>query len=160
GRTFLFARKLHHLKRGQTQGSPLHEKIGERASFRNCQSCEEAANPLVSGWVFMKSGSMQKTGDAAIRGRGAAGNPGNRFEELRLELEREDFEDEKPSIPTRFFKDKSRSIIAYNESPDVGFNASVNPYRGCEHGCIYCYARPSHEYLGFSSGLDFESRIL
>src|SRR5262245_10352948 len=108
----------------------------------------------------MKSGSMQKKGDAAIRGRVAAGNPGNRFEELRLELEREDFEDEKPSIPTRFFKDKSRSIIAYNESPDVGFNASVNPYRGCEHGCIYCYARPSHEYLGFSSGLDFESRIL
>ena len=61
---------------------------------------------------------------------------------------------------TRFLKDTSRSIITYNDSPDVGFDASVNPYRGCEHGCIYCYARPTHEYLGFSAGLDFESRIL
>ena len=51
-------------------------------------------------------------------------------------------------------------MIAYNDSPDVGFDASVNPYRGCEHGCIYCYARPTHEYLGFSAGLDFETRIL
>src|SRR5262249_43927356 len=52
------------------------------------------------------------------------------------------------------------SIIAYNDSPDVGFDASINPYRGCEHGCIYCFARPNHEYLGFSAGLDFETKIL
>src|SRR5205807_522460 len=57
-------------------------------------------------------------------------------------------------------KDTSRSIIAYNQSPDVGFSASINPYRGCEHGCSYCYARPYHEYLGFSAGLDFESKIM
>ena len=63
-------------------------------------------------------------------------------------------------LRTQFLKDASRSIIAYNDSPDVGFNASVNPYRGCEHGCIYCYARPTHEYLGFSAGLDFETRVL
>src|SRR5439155_16898176 len=61
---------------------------------------------------------------------------------------------------TQFFRDSSRSIIARNDSPDVGFEASINPYRGCEHGCAYCYARPTHEYLGFSAGLDFESKIM
>jgi DNA repair photolyase len=65
-----------------------------------------------------------------------------------------------PSRHTIFLKDETRSIINYNDSPDVGFNASINPYRGCEHGCIYCFARPNHEYLGFSAGLDFESKIL
>jgi DNA repair photolyase len=65
-----------------------------------------------------------------------------------------------PSRHTVFLKDETRSIIAYNDSPDVGFDASINPYRGCEHGCIYCFARPNHEYLGFSAGLDFESKIL
>ena len=61
---------------------------------------------------------------------------------------------------TQFLRDDSQSIISYNNSPDVGFDASINPYRGCEHGCAYCYARPTHEYLGFSAGIDFESRIL
>lgn len=61
---------------------------------------------------------------------------------------------------TRFLKDSTRSIINYNDSPDIGFRASINPYRGCEHGCIYCYARPTHEYLGFSAGLDFETKIM
>jgi DNA repair photolyase len=69
-------------------------------------------------------------------------------------------EPEDPSRHTIFLKDETRSIINYNDSPDVGFNASINPYRGCEHGCIYCFARPNHEYLGFSAGLDFESKIL
>ncbi len=61
---------------------------------------------------------------------------------------------------TQFFKDHSKTVIARNDSPDVGFTASLNPYRGCEHGCIYCYARPTHEFLGFSAGLDFESKIM
>src|SRR5207248_3770801 len=65
-----------------------------------------------------------------------------------------------PGPTTQFLRDASRTIIATNDSPDVGFSASVNPYRGCEHGCIYCYARPTHEYLGFSAGLDFESKIM
>ena len=62
-------------------------------------------------------------------------------------------------VPTLYFRDVSRSILSSNTSPDVPFNRSVNPYRGCEHGCIYCYARPTHEYLGLSAGLDFETRI-
>ena len=62
--------------------------------------------------------------------------------------------------PTEYLPDLSKSIIAKNDSPDVGFEVSLNPYRGCEHGCIYCYARPTHEYLGFSAGLDFETKIM
>jgi DNA repair photolyase len=65
-----------------------------------------------------------------------------------------------PAPETQFLKDTSRSIISYNESPDLGYEATVNPYRGCEHGCSYCYARPYHEYLGLSAGLDFETKIL
>jgi DNA repair photolyase len=94
------------------------------------------------------------------RGRGAPGNPPNRFEPLWYSRDPEWNDLEDPALETQFFKDTSRSIITYNDSPDVGFDASINPYRGCEHGCIYCYARPTHEYLGFSAGLDFESKIL
>jgi DNA repair photolyase len=95
-----------------------------------------------------------------IRGRGTAGNPPNRFETLWYVRDEEWIDPEDPAPATHFLKDTSRSIITYNDSPDVGFDASINPYRGCEHGCIYCYARPTHEYLGFSAGLDFESKIL
>ena len=94
------------------------------------------------------------------RGRGAPINPPNRFEPLSYSRDPEWNDLEDPALETQFFKDTSRSIITYNDSPDVGFDASINPYRGCEHGCIYCYARPTHEYLGFSAGLDFESKIL
>ncbi|HEY0557843.1 MAG TPA: PA0069 family radical SAM protein [Thermoanaerobaculia bacterium] len=96
--------------------------------------------------------------DVALKGRGAIGNPLNRFETLVIERDEEVPAPER--VETELLRDTSRSVIAYNDSPDVGFNASVNPYRGCEHGCVYCYARPFHEYLGFSAGLDFESRIL
>jgi DNA repair photolyase len=94
-----------------------------------------------------------------IRGRGAASNPVNRFEKTSYETSEWD-EAEDPHPQTLFLKDTTRSIINYNDSPDVGFSASINPYRGCEHGCIYCFARPNHEYLGFSAGLDFETKIL
>jgi DNA repair photolyase len=96
----------------------------------------------------------------SIRGRGAADNPPNRFEPLHYIPEALDDPEEAPHPATRFFRDSTRAIIATNDSPDVGFAASINPYRGCEHGCIYCYARPTHEYLGFSAGLDFETKIL
>ncbi len=94
-----------------------------------------------------------------IKGRGAADNPANRFEKIHLEPDPE-FVEPKQSLRTEFFRDATQSFITYNDSPDVGFNASINPYRGCEHGCVYCYARPTHEYLGFSAGLDFESKIM
>jgi DNA repair photolyase len=95
-----------------------------------------------------------------IHGRGTGENPGNRFETIRYEVDPDLDPEERPSPRTVFLRDTSRSIIVRNDSPDVGFDASINPYRGCEHGCIYCYARPYHEYLGFSSGLDFETKIL
>ena len=97
--------------------------------------------------------------------RGTAENPPNRFEKLQLEPDEnwnpEDDHGGSPQGPrTQYYRDLSKTIIARNDSPDVGFDASINPYRGCEHGCIYCYARPTHEYLGFSAGLDFESKIM
>lgn len=92
--------------------------------------------------------------------RGAADNPANRFDPLHLEPDAEWNPEDDPLKRTQFLKDHSSKVISYNDSPDVGFETSVNPYRGCEHGCIYCYARPTHEYLGFSSGMDFESRIM
>lgn len=95
----------------------------------------------------------------ALKGRGASSNPANRFESTSYT--RTDWDDPgDPQPQTIFLKDTTKSIIAYNDSPDVGFEASINPYRGCEHGCIYCFARPNHEYLGFSAGLDFETKIL
>src|SRR6266508_4140615 len=103
---------------------------------------------------------------APIRGRGASWSPANRFEKLHVDLTDIDFvdvdpaTDEQPRRPTQYFRDGTKSIITQNNSPDVGFETSLNPYRGCEHGCIYCYARPTHEYLGFSAGLDFESKIM
>jgi len=94
------------------------------------------------------------------RGRGSLSNPKNRFESVERVPEPADPRDGSPSPRTQFFADASKSIVTYNASPDVGFDASVNVYRGCEHGCVYCYARPTHEYLGFSSGLDFETKIM
>ena len=103
---------------------------------------------------------------APIRGRGASWSPANRFEKLHVDLNDGDAVDvdfdaeERPRSETQYFRDGTKSVITRNTSPDVGFETSLNPYRGCEHGCIYCYARPTHEYLGLSAGLDFESKIM
>src|SRR5262249_51377239 len=83
--------------------------------------------------------------------RGAAINPPNRFIPLEYVADPDCPPEEAPAPRTQFFVDRSRSIVMTNDSPDVGFTHSVNPYRGCEHGCAYCYARPYHEYLGFSA---------
>ena len=96
----------------------------------------------------------------SVHARGAADNPANRFDRLHYEPDPDLDPAEQPAPRTQFLRDATRSIIATNDSPDVGFSASINPYRGCEHGCAYCYARPTHEYLGFSAGLDFETRIV
>jgi DNA repair photolyase len=95
-----------------------------------------------------------------IRGRGASSNPANRFELIHYEHDETVPAEDSLSPATHFYRDHSRSILTRNDSPDVGFEVSINPYRGCEHGCVYCYARPTHEYLGFSAGLDFETKIL
>lgn len=101
------------------------------------------------------------------RGRGASENPAGRFEtlETRVDLDNGAETDEEGNllpprkVPTRIYRDSSRTILSTNDSPDIGMEATLNPYRGCEHGCIYCFARPTHEYLGLSAGLDFETRI-
>ena len=102
----------------------------------------------------------------ARKGRGATVNPPNRFDTnaaapfddgwATLAADLADL----PPLATTLIRDSSRSVISYNQSPDIGFDRAVNPYRGCEHGCVYCYARPSHAYLGYSPGLDFETKLL
>jgi DNA repair photolyase len=101
----------------------------------------------------------------SIRGRGAAIQPNNPYLPVHLETDLEQVADDEEYLakvgrpPTEYLPDHSQSIVAENDSPDVGFRYSVNPYRGCSHGCSYCYARPGHEYLGLSAGLDFETKV-
>ena len=103
-----------------------------------------------------------RTQPLQFRGRGAVARPDGRFESM----EREAFDDgwgsadeALPVPPTELIIDSAKSVISYNQSPDVPFDRSINPYRGCEHGCSYCFARPTHSYLGLSPGLDFETKI-
>jgi DNA repair photolyase len=108
--------------------------------------------------------SHQQNSLKANVGRGAQGNISSRFVKNKTEADLEYFgwkddEEDMTSLKTEFLADASRTIVTQNDSPDVGFTYSANPYRGCEHGCIYCYARPTHEYLNLSAGLDFESKI-
>src|SRR5712691_3268996 len=104
-----------------------------------------SAAPTYSAYVNAQDQERQ-------HGRGASGNPANRFEALHVELDpiEPNESEERPLLKTQFFRDDTKTILARNNSPDVGFERSVNPYRGCEHGCAYCFARPTHEYLGFS----------
>lgn len=100
----------------------------------------------------------------APRGRGARYNPANRFGDRSMEAvddgwARGEEEDAPPRLPTEAFAERSRTIVSTNRSPDIPFEQSVNPYRGCEHGCVYCFARPTHEYLDLSLGQDFESKL-
>ncbi len=93
------------------------------------------------------------------RGRGTFWNPVGRFETIAREKSDAQVEDAEPVARTRLHRDQSRTVISWNQSPDIPFDRSINPYRGCEHGCIYCFARPTHEFLGMSPGLDFETNI-
>src|SRR5690606_22365256 len=100
------------------------------------------------------------------RGRGAGAQPANPYLSVLQEIDLEHVASDEEYLAelerprTRYLVDTSQSIVASNDSPDVGFNYSVNPYRGCSHGCSYCYARPTHEYLGMSAGVDFETKVL
>jgi DNA repair photolyase len=95
------------------------------------------------------------------RGRGARVNPSGRFESLTEELVDDGWGSlaELPRLKTEIFVETPKTIITRNQSPDISFDRSINPYRGCEHGCVYCYARPAHSYMGLSPGLDFESKL-
>lgn len=118
---------------------------------------------VVSSEPKPSSSSLPRHGG---RGRGTPINPPNRFEQIRVEIDEAALADldpdevVRPNPRTQFFDDNSQSILSRNDSPDVPYTYGVNPYRGCEHGCAYCFARPYHEYLGFSSGLDFETKIM
>jgi len=97
----------------------------------------------------------------ALKGRGALSNPPGRFDTQQITAVDDGWfmEEESDSIPTTLEPDKARGIITSNDSPDVGFDRSINPYRGCSTGCVFCFARPTHAYLGLSPGLDFETRL-
>jgi DNA repair photolyase len=102
------------------------------------------------------------TRPATRTGRGAVSNPAGRFESTRAEVVDDGWgslDEELPPLATVVQPEPARSIISRNDSPDISFDQSINPYRGCEHGCVYCYARPSHAYLNLSPGLDFETRL-
>lgn len=100
-------------------------------------------------------------GKNTLKGRGAISNPQGRFDRTGIEAVDDGWltEAAPESVATSLQPDRARSVISTNDSPDIGFDYSINPYRGCEHGCIYCYARPSHAYMGLSSGLDFETKL-
>jgi DNA repair photolyase len=111
---------------------------------------------------------MSKALEGKLRkGRGAVRDLPNRFEKLAMDLDPDVVQADPdaeglvlPNPKTTFLEDQGETIIVKNASPDIGFGAGINPYRGCEHGCAYCYARPYHEYLGFSAGLEFETKIM
>ena len=114
----------------------------------------------------MPDGGASAMPSPARKGRGAVTNPPVRYESTRSEPWDDgwgtlaaEFAD-LPPLPTELIREKSKTALAWNESPDIGFDRSLNPYRGCEHGCVYCYARPSHAYVGMSPGLDFETRLM
>jgi DNA repair photolyase len=100
-------------------------------------------------------------GHQTFKGRGAASNLAGRFDSLTLQRADDGwYQDEiVESLTETVLPDRARSVITSNDSPDVGFDVSINPYRGCSHGCVYCFARPSHAYLGLSPGLDFETKL-
>src|SRR3546814_255439 len=96
------------------------------------------------------------------KGRGAVSNRDGRYEPAQRQAVDDGWgsaEEEPPRLATTLSVDTARRVITYNDSPDIPFDRSINPYRGCEHGCVYCFARPTHAWLGLSPGLDFESRL-
>ena len=125
-----------------------------------------AARAVPTPAVHIAMDPQSDTAIVARRGRGAVTNPPNRFEAQAPAVFDDgwgtmaaDFAD-LPPLPTTLLRDNTRTVISYNQSPDIGFDRAINPYRGCEHGCVYCFARPTHAYLGYSPGLDFETKLV
>ncbi len=130
------------------------------------QIADSAARAVPSGWARMPGDADVPHAPVGARGRGAGVNPANRFEDQRYLVAGEFLDDlraegqlSNQNVATMVFDDATRSILNPVDAPDLHFRWTLNPYRGCEHGCIYCYARPGHEYLGLSSGLDFETKV-
>lgn len=116
--------------------------------------------PLQSAPTYLHGALAMNESRPHPTGRGTRRNVPNQFEQLHLEVDPAALdEEERSSVDTVYLRDPSESILSENDSPDIPFTHSLNPYKGCEHGCPYCYARPSHEYWGLSAGLDFETRI-
>src|SRR5512147_1365575 len=153
--------------RHHPSGHGVQQHPGDRQEARGVALAKKWRNCYNVGMSPHQSGPR-------VRGRGTAEQPANRFERLSFEPDLdavpgpESDSDGRAAdvavradvlVPTEYFRDASRSIIARNDSPDVPFTYSLNPYRGCLHGCVYCFARPSHAYLELSPGLDFETRL-
>ena len=136
----------------------LHEP-----SILSCPQAPAGHGALRAGGCDTFSGARGRDRDASgRRGRGAQSNESGRFEaEARVAFD-DGWQslDELPPFKTTVSLDTSRKVITRNKSPDIGFDRSINPYRGCEHGCVYCFARPTHAFLGLSPGLDFETKLL
>ena len=107
---------------------------------------------------------MESKPERSVVGRGANSNPASRFENIVFEEDLSDLDSDDVELsrrePTQYIADSSNSVVSENNSPDLNFRFSINPYRGCAHGCSYCYARVYHEFLGMSAGLDFETKII
>lgn len=132
------------------------------ASGRPLAHCEVSQRDLQRRALLRDTGRPDALADTLRRGRGAQTNETGRFERITREAYDEDllWDEETPRpLPTEVTVERARSIITRNDSPDIGFDLSINPYRGCEHGCFYCFARPSHAYQGLSAGLDFETKL-
>jgi DNA repair photolyase len=128
-------------------------------SFSQARRIADTRRVSVARQLGAKFGDRLAPVDAA-RGRGAPSNAAGRFELVQKEAFDDGWErDETVALKTEVTLERPRAIITRNESPDISFDRSINPYRGCEHGCVYCFARPSHAYMGLSAGLDFESKL-
>lgn len=149
-------REPHRRSVAQRAPSPESQRQGRRPFpvARNPQEATEAALQRAVDPAHRVEGELR-------RGRGAVSNPTGRFEVALREtfVDGWDGEEEETVLRTEVIVEKPRTIIAKNDSPDIGFDQSINPYRGCEHGCVYCFARPTHAFQGLSSGLDFETKI-